>query len=198
MIDHDTYRRRLLEDPRAEDAELASHRESCAECREFGQSLSGFESRLERALRIKVPETSGGTVLSFPDRKRGAPRFLALAAGVAAAVVVAGALWLFNPSTTLAADLVKHMNGELPAWDTTQAVPTQEVDEAFKGYKVRLKDTAGAVSYATDCEFRGYVVPHLVVQSSSGPVTVMVLEHEHVKRPMAFEQGGYKGTIVPM
>ena len=37
---------------------------------------------------------------------------------------------------------------------------------------------AGLVSYANSCVFRGHHVPHLVVQTEAGPVTVMVLVHE--------------------
>ncbi|HEX3847673.1 MAG TPA: hypothetical protein VHV81_09850, partial [Steroidobacteraceae bacterium] len=30
-----------------------------------------------------------------------------------------------------------------------------------------------------------------------GPVTVMVLVHEEVKKPMRFDEEGYRGVIVP-
>jgi len=41
-------------------------------------------------------------------------------------------------------------------------------------------------------------VPHLVVQTPSGPVTVMVLVHEAAGVPAQFDEQGYRGTIVPM
>ena len=41
-------------------------------------------------------------------------------------------------------------------------------------------------------------MPHLVVQTESGPVTVMVLVHETVGRPVQFDEQGYRGTIVPV
>jgi hypothetical protein len=41
-------------------------------------------------------------------------------------------------------------------------------------------------------------VPHLVVQTPEGPVTVMVLVHEPVAKPQDFDEQGYRGTIVPM
>jgi hypothetical protein len=61
-----------------------------------------------------------------------------------------------------------------------------------------LSAAAGIVSYAASCAFRGHRVPHLVVQTPSGPVTVMVLVHESVSRPTQFDEQGYRGTIVPM
>jgi hypothetical protein len=37
-----------------------------------------------------------------------------------------------------------------------------------------------------------------VVQTPSGPVTVMVLVHESASRATQFDEQGYRGTIVPM
>jgi hypothetical protein len=54
------------------------------------------------------------------------------------------------------------------------------------------------VSYASSCEFRGHHVPHLVIQTDSGPVTVMVLVHERVSKPVQFDEQGYRGVIVPV
>jgi hypothetical protein len=41
-------------------------------------------------------------------------------------------------------------------------------------------------------------VPHLVVQTDAGPVTVMVLTHELPRAPMRFDEHGYRGMIVPV
>ena len=63
---------------------------------------------------------------------------------------------------------------------------------------MRLRPDAGMVSYAQSCLFRGHHVPHLVVQTGMGPVTVMVLVHENVAAARMFDKGGYRGTIVPV
>ena len=54
------------------------------------------------------------------------------------------------------------------------------------------------VSYARSCLFRAHHVPHLVVQTEMGPVTVMVLAHESVSRPERFDEQGYHGVILPV
>ena len=61
-----------------------------------------------------------------------------------------------------------------------------------------LNPDAGTVSYARSCRFRGRMVPHLVVQTEMGPVTVMVLVHESVAKPVPFDEQGYRGVIVPV
>jgi hypothetical protein len=47
------------------------------------------------------------------------------------------------------------------------------------------------------CLFDGHWVPHLVVRTPGGPVTVMVLRHEHTAARQSFRQNGYSGTLVP-
>jgi hypothetical protein len=53
------------------------------------------------------------------------------------------------------------------------------------------------ISFANSCWFRGRHVPHLVVQTPGGPVTIMVLPDEEVGGRTAFAEGGYRGMLVP-
>jgi hypothetical protein len=62
---------------------------------------------------------------------------------------------------------------------------------------VALDPAAAQVSYAQSCLFRGWYVPHLVVQTPAGPMTVMVLTHERALVPVQVDEGGYRGVIVP-
>ena len=41
-------------------------------------------------------------------------------------------------------------------------------------------------------------VPHLVLQTESGPVTVMVLAHDRLLKSVRFDEEGYRGVIVPV
>jgi hypothetical protein len=53
------------------------------------------------------------------------------------------------------------------------------------------------VVYANSCYFRGHFVPHFVVTTAAGPVTVMILMHEHVSAAQQFNEDGYSGLLVP-
>ena len=193
MMEHAHYRAAILADPHSSDAELLAHREACAECRAYTEQLLKFESRLERAMRVSIAPNAD--VLPFA-RKRGnaarAPRgWLALAASILLGAAIVGGVWLTLPQSSLAAAVVAHMAGEPEAWRRTDvAVPTPELDDVLKDSKLRLKPDAGIVSYASSCTFRGYKVPHLVVQTASGPVTVMVLVHESVRHADAIRRAG--------
>jgi Protein of unknown function (DUF3379) len=200
MMEHSQYRTAIMADPHNKDAELRAHLDACSECRAFTEQLLKFESRLERAMRVAIPPT--GEVLPF-ERKRGGTaatprRWMALAASVLLGAAIVGGIWLSLPQSSLAAAVVAHMAGEPGAWQSTGAVPSPELQDVLKDSKLRLKPDAGVVSYASSCMFRGHRVPHLVVQTPSGPVTVMVLVHESVRRATQFDDQGYRGTIVPV
>jgi hypothetical protein len=165
-----------------------------------------FEPKIERALRVNIPGGRADNVVPF--RTKSAPGgattaagrrgWLALAAGVVLSVGVAGGLWLGFPRQSLATDLVAHMAHEPQAWTTTD-VPVAEADltKALRDSHLTLR-YGGVVSYASSCGFRGHHVPHLVVQSEKGPVTVMVLVHESVSAETRFDEQGYSGVIVPI
>ena len=209
MMDCADYRRAIFADPLHPGAQLRAHAAACRDCSEYTQRLLRFEGRLERALHVNVDALGAapaGVVLPFAASRRraGSPqrprrRAVAIAASVLAGVLVAGGLWIAAPGSSLAADVVSHMAEEPDAWARTDvAVPQPKLDQVLREAHVRLKPSAGLVSYANSCPFRGHVVPHLVVQTDSGPVTVMVLAHEPVKRSVRFDEHGYRGMIVPV
>jgi hypothetical protein len=199
MMDHTRYRSAILANPQDADPELQAHRAACPECRAFSEKLLRFESRLERALRVDVASTAD----VLPFAQKAAPvspprRWMAIAASVLLGVSIAAGIWLTLPQKSLAADVVAHMAGEPDAWHTVAAVPNPALDTVLQRADMRLKPGAGIVSYAQSCQFRGHVVPHLVVQRPLEPVTVMVLEHENVRSATDFDEQGYRGTIVPV
>jgi hypothetical protein len=218
MMDCAHYRRAMLADPHDPDPSLREHRESCHDCTVFSERLLRFESRLERALRVSVPSEvalpsdvvpppnivvplrakSPRAALRSPAYRKG---WLAMAASLLMALVVAGGLWLSAPGPSLAADVVTHMSEEPQAWRRTDVpVPNSMLEDVLRDSHLRLATGAGAgiVSYANSCGFRGHQVPHLVIQTESGPVTVMVLVHERSSKPVQFDEQGYRGVIVPV
>jgi hypothetical protein len=199
MMNHEQYRRAVLANPLGTDPELEAHRASCEDCRAFTNGVLTFEHQLVRALRVSTPIST--KILPFGARSIARPtkgaRWLALAASVAIAFVVGAGIWL-TPRSSLAADVVAHMAGEPDAWKSQAALPAGELNPVLKRANISLDPKAPSVSYANSCEFRGQVVPHLVVQSRRGPVTVMVLTHEAVSKARHFDEQGYRGTILPV
>jgi hypothetical protein len=194
VIDCAQYRRVVLADPHAESPGLAEHLAHCRECPAYRERLLRFEGRLTRALRIDAQVAQ--TRARIPRMRARRNGWLAMAASVVVALLV-GTLWLGAPHASLAADVVAHMAGEPDAW-ARSAVPDPNLAPVLAAAHMRLRPDAGMVSYAQSCLFRGHNVPHLVVQTDMGPVTVMVLVHENVAAARMFDEGGYRGTIVPV
>jgi hypothetical protein len=114
------------------------------------------------------------------------------------AVALGAGVWLISPRQTLAAEVIAHMDHEPGSMVRTDArVSSAELDEVLRSAGVRLKAGARNVSLARSCVFRDTRIPHLVVQTQEGPVTVLVLAHEPAKPAQSFNEEGYQGTILP-
>ena len=201
MMQHADYRAAILADPHSADAQLRAHREACAECRAYTERLLEFESKARtRRARADARGRRGTAVRAqIAAGSGGARRWLAIAASVLLGTALAAGIWLTLPQRSLAAAVVAHMAGEPDAWQRSDvAVDDPALQDVLKDSKLRLRPAAGLVSYASSCSFRGHKVPHLVVQTPSGPVTVMVLVHEPLRKSMQFDEQGYRGTIVPV
>jgi hypothetical protein len=126
------------------------------------------------------------------------PRLFAFAASVAAALLVAFTLWLSRPPESLAAEIVTHVKGEPNSWDQTERVPGDRLDAVLRKSGVKLGQGMQPVVYASSCWFRGHFVPHFVVMTKDGPVTVMILVNEQVRAVQKFNEEGYSGLLVPV
>jgi hypothetical protein len=201
MIDCHRYRRAILADPHGVSDEMRSHVAGCPDCTRYTEQVQRFEDKLDRALRVNIaPGAPAQGLRGLRTRlrrsRRTRRRWLAAAASLLLACVVAGSLWLAAPGSSLAADVVSHMAEEPDAWARTDVpVPQPQLDAVFSESHMRLKANAGLVTYASSCLFRGHQVPHLVVQTAAGPVTVMVLVHEKTRGQQRFNDHGYQGVI---
>jgi len=198
-------------DPYTSSPELTEHLQSCPRCAEFQREMLGLEANIRRALEVAppaIPATSPtANVASFKNARRAAAgtakpvhptlwRGWALAASLIVAVI--GAVWLLRPTDTLARDVVAHVQGEPNSWVSTQVIDTRAVEELLHKAGVTGSSlTSQEVTYAQYCFFRGHFVPHVVLHTTQGPVTVMLLPDEHVSGRESFHESGYMGVIVP-
>jgi hypothetical protein len=190
----------LAANPGDEDAALAAHLDGCAACAAYAGEMLELDRRVLGALRVDVPGRLATGPLPQPDVAR--RRFfrsplLALAASAAGVAVLVGLLWSAFPRESLAGAVVAHMSHEPEAWGATAPIPSSALAYALARTGVRLEGDVGDVTYANTCWFRGRGVPHLVVRSAAGPVTIMVLPHESLPRRRPFDEGGYRGVLVP-
>jgi hypothetical protein len=179
-------------DPEAAGRELEEHLRGCEACRAFREEMLSLNADVRRALE-EPPDIRG----VIPRRAVPVRREYALAAGVVLAVAAAALVWLLRPTDSLARDVVAHVKGEPDSWLSTINVSAGSIDHALKRSGVGLDLASDKLVYAQSCWFRGHYVPHLVVQTAQGPVTVLILRHEQVKTRDDFREGGMSGVIVP-
>ena len=179
-------------DPGGTTTALEEHLRGCADCAGFRRETRALDGDIRRALE-HPPDLARSRAAVRPP----AWRQWALAASVALAAFVALGVWLLPPSDTLAREVVAHVQSEPESWLATEHVTAAGIEHALRGAGVQLAITSDRIRYAQSCWFRGHYVPHLVLETARGQVTVLLLRHEHVSARRAFHEAGMTGVIVP-
>jgi hypothetical protein len=174
-------------DPQSLAPGVAAHLETCAECRRFREETLVLDARLRAALELPVE--------GFRKKAPPARRF-ALAASVLLAVLLGGGFWLLRPPPALAGQVAEHVSHEPGSWEHVERVATADVTAMLSAAGVSF-DTTHPIVYAMTCPFNGRQVPHLVVRTDEGPLTVMLLPEEHVSRRREFAEGNLRGVLLP-
>lgn len=191
------FRRVVGAEPDIATPEVVAHAAQCLACARYRQELQQMDLLIHRALQVDTQVNAAVSPQRTVTRKR--PVKWGLAASVLAAVLAGLLLWAAGSRETLAEQIVEHTQGEASAMvRTSQMVDPATVASILARSGVQMKPGAVAVSYARSCTFRGHQVPHLVVQTDAGPVTVLLLAQEKsIAKPKTFDEGGYQGVIIP-
>jgi hypothetical protein len=196
-------------DPQTVPPGLAEHLAGCAECAQFQREMTALDANIRRALELAPPgaapaptpvvsiaEARTTASTQTPARKRARPwSGWALAASVALVSILG--VWVLRPNDSLAHDVVKHVQYESNSWTSDEHVTPAEVTDTLAQAGVAINTGSDKVMYAHSCTFHGHVVPHLVVSTPRGRVTVMVLRYENVTRRISFHEDGMTGVIIP-
>ena len=175
-------------DPQRLPPEVQAHVAGCADCGRFRDETLALDGRLHAALELPLARFRKPAVV--------APRRLALAASVVLALLLVGGVWLLRPEPALAGELIEHVTHEAGSWDQQQWLPASAVAEVLHQAGVQF-NTSLPVVYAMACPFHGRRIPHLVVQTANGPLTVMLLADEKVATRTEFSEHGLHGVLLP-
>lgn len=204
------FRRAVGAEPDLDGTALAGHRATCPACARYQRELQDMNRLLGRAMRVDLqrgadeaatgPERGPSPSLAaVPGRSPASPyrRGWAMAASLVAGVLVAATLWVTWPAPSLASEVFDHAAHEPRSWMTTGAVADHAVAEVLDSSGATLRPGAGTVTFAKRCFFDRHWVPHLVVQTASGPVTVFLLGHREVAGETRLEGDGYQAVVLP-
>jgi len=178
-------------DPHVQSPELGAHLAACAACTRFRTETLALDARLRAAFELSLTE------FRKPERRAPPARRFALAASVVLATIIGASFWLLKPQPALAGDVLEHVKDETGSWDAHELLTPSQLADVLRQAGVQF-DSSMPVLYAMACPFRGRRVPHLVVQTAEGPLTVMLLAHEKVAARLEFTEGAYRGILLPV
>jgi hypothetical protein len=138
-------------------------------------------------------------------------RWLSIAAGVS--ILALGTLTAYTMRTpsyplnsALAEHCAEHMSHEPFALTRQSVVPSELVTRMFveHGFSAKMPDgraiteVLGAVNYLSPCHVQGKSAIHMVVQTSAGPVTVLVMRDAATDGASEMHVGGALVRVSPL
>jgi len=198
-------------EPGATSPEIEAHLRVCSACTEYRREMIRLDESIRRALlldvaalksddpprQLAVAPISESAALVPPPSRRARVGQWALAASLLAAVGAVLVMWGALPAHSLAADVVAHVISETIERPMNAPVDRAELAQVMQTSELRLDPINSDIVFARTCFFRGRLVPHFIVRTERGPATVMILPNERVKGPEHFEEGGYRGILLP-
>jgi hypothetical protein len=188
------FHRSIGANPEARDPALQQHRAACPACEGYAQEMLRLNGLIRSALQVPVPAAQ-----PFKATEPAQRGWLALAASLVAGVGLAGLIWFAAPSSALAKAAAEHIAQEPDSLAVTaDRIPDAAIDAELRANGMHLRSALGDVSFYSTCVVQGNKVPHLVVQTTGGPVTVIMLTKATIRTAERFDEQSYHGTLLPL
>lgn len=182
-------------EPMAIRTDIAAHAAKCVECADYRRRLQALDRAMLAALHTHTDDLPHSVRLRSPvDRP-----VWRVAAALVLSIAIGAALWMSSTRSSFADDVIAHAQQETGSLvHTLDVVPEAELAALLEREGLRLLPGVMRISYAQPCRFHGSFAPHLVVQTDSGPVTVLILLHEPTRTTIErIHTSGLDGIIIP-
>lgn len=192
------FRRRAGAEPFAYGGEIAAHRRECPACARYQDELQAMDGLIGRALAVEAARIDKAKQAKPSARPAFAKRRLfAVAASLVVGLAVGLVLLVSVPRTSVAREVIDHILHEPGTMASTAPLAPAELAGVLDPDGTRLRPDIGDVTFAARCLFDGRIVPHLVVRTPAGPVTVLMLRHRTIQKPVEIDEQGYRGLVLP-
>jgi hypothetical protein len=189
------FRRQIGAEPALDDSDIAAHRGDCPACARYQDELRAMDGVIARALALDVARIGRTPVAAAPAAPR--RRLFAIAASIAVGLAVGLVLLIGAPRASIAREVVDHVMQEPGTLAGTAPLAPVALTGVLGPEGARLRPGIGDVTFAARCLHDGHVVPHLVVRMPEGVVTVLLLGHRDVGKPLRIEDQGLIGLVLP-
>ncbi len=200
-------RRLLLADPMSQQASVGEHLSECEECARFAKHLNSFESGLSRASKVDAPEGLASRILLrqrlLAEQNRRKRIGMATAATFLLGLVAVMGGFITNgmfgsDPASLEQVVLQHVNDELHHLQDHKNLSVQQLNSVLKRHGTELSALPGrTINYAGACPIRKNQGAHVIVDSATGPVTVLFMPGEFVKHRSKLNDKRFQGVIIP-
>jgi hypothetical protein len=191
------FRRIATLEPRRLGDAAEAHILQCSSCRAFYEHALGFEQRLEKALRVSVPDGLESRVIHRAVRWPRA-RWYALAATIILAVGLAASL-LLQPDDPLALAGI-----DFVVYEEAQAIATAKppdpgmLGRMAREMRVSLPEQLGELRYVCFYPFSAGRAHHLLVTTPLGKVTLLLVPGRSIAARASASARGLEAVVVPL
>jgi hypothetical protein len=186
-MDELEIRRRLLTDPQGRDPAVQLQLQQNPQQQNYQLELLALEQQLKQSVQLPVPADLADRLLlaqgivSFSEKKQQQKRWFSMAAALLVIGLLSPTLYqhMFW-SKNLADHALAHVYHEAAYLvDQTTQLPLAQVNVMLADFNAELTQWPGKVRYARYCDFEGHRSLHLILQTSSGLLTVFVMPPQH-------------------
>ncbi|WP_299806470.1 DUF3379 domain-containing protein [uncultured Shewanella sp.] len=200
-MDELKFRRQAYSEPNSQEPDFLDAAMESAEREAFLNDLKSLDTKIERALKIDVPDDLAAKLLlrqqlqHHHSQRRKTGFAFALVASVAFLAGIALTLLRMGP-VDLGQHALAHVYHEDKALHIDQNVAYQNVNFQLASLDSHMKFTEqpGKVFYSTYCDFQGVQSLHLVMQGEQDKVTLFIVPLEdRMVLEEAFADNKYQG-----
>jgi len=202
--------RQLSGDCFTTDSAIKDHLASCQSCSAYAQQQIKLSDSLKQAVNITVPEGLVSRILlqqSLNEEKHDKQekqisirryRVYAIAASVVLSVSVFYRLVLFSPPLLLEQVALNHVKDELHHLLDKKDIQLAKLNNLLQPYNMKLKSSLGVINYAGSCLIRQNKGVHIVVETNTGPVTILLMPGEQLENRQIVDDVLFSGSVVPI
>jgi len=124
-----------------------------------------------------------------------------LVGSVAASLIIAFSIQLLIPATVdseqLAQQVISHVHEDTHALNVRMDVPKSSIDTMLASYGGKLNGPIGKVSFLGHCIVGGHTGIHMVLNTSQGLVTVILLPTQAIDQSSLLADHQFNGIVYP-
>ena len=178
------FRRSIYANPRTQDSDVLEAKKSDPAKKQFAQSIEKLDQQIHRAMDIDVPDDLYNklmlrqTLASHQQQKSKNRIQLAMAASIAFAVGLSfNFMQSSNAHTNLSDYAFAHVEHEAHLFNNNSdaQITLASLNDKMSSFNGNFTESLGNLISASNCDFGGITVLHLVYKGKDQPVTVFVV-----------------------